>query len=74
MNIFGIEIQFKGKGNPNGNGTFQRRDLCDQIHKSVDEKLSCIPQIKTKVIRIETKLNLLLSKNGIEHDEKDDGE
>lgn len=38
--------------------------VCDVIHKSVDEKLSCIPEIKKTVIQIETKIDMFLAKNG----------
>lgn len=36
--------------------------VCDVIHKSVTEKLKCIPDIKTTVTQIETKIDILLEK------------
>ena len=39
---------------------FTEIKLCNQIHKSVDEKLECIPEIKKTVIQIETKIDMLL--------------
>jgi len=44
--------------------TYQRQDVAQQIQKSVDEKLDCIPSIKKTVIQIETKLDILLRNNG----------
>ncbi|KKM05281.1 hypothetical protein LCGC14_1755720 [marine sediment metagenome] len=33
---------------------YKNKEVCDAIHKSVDEKLSCIPEIKETVIEIRT--------------------
>ena len=33
---------------------YKNKEVCDEIHKSVDEKLSCIPEIKETVIEIRT--------------------
>ena len=38
--------------------------LCNEIHKRVDEKLDCIPDIKKTVTQIETKIDILLRNNG----------
>ena len=38
--------------------------LCNEIHKRVDEKLDCIPDIKKTVTQIETKIDILLKNNG----------
>lgn len=38
--------------------------VCDEIHKSVDEKLACIPDIKEKVTQIATKIDIFLEANG----------
>ena len=37
--------------------------LCNEIHKRVDEKLDCIPDIKKTVTQIETKIDILLRNN-----------
>jgi len=42
---------------------YTEKKVCDEIHKSVDEKLDCIPIIKDTVIRLETKMDILV-KNG----------
>jgi len=42
----------------------RRKDLCEQTHKSVDEKLSCLPEIKDTVTTIKTKIEMFLQKNG----------
>ena len=38
--------------------------LCNEMHKRVDEKLDCIPEIKKTVTQIETKIDILLKNNG----------
>ena len=43
---------------------YQNEKVCDTIHKSVDEKLKCLPAIKKSVTEIETKINIFLEKNG----------
>jgi hypothetical protein len=35
--------------------------LCNEIHKSTNEKLDCIPKIKDIVARLETKVDILLN-------------
>jgi len=37
--------------------------LCKEIHKSVNEKLECLPEVKKTLTQIETKIDILL-KNG----------
>jgi len=37
--------------------------LCKEIHKSTDEKLACLPDVKKSLTQIETKIDMLL-KNG----------
>ncbi|MDD4980266.1 MAG: hypothetical protein PHC54_03195 [Candidatus Omnitrophica bacterium] len=46
---------------------YKKSEVCNEIHKAANEKLNCIPEIKTKVTQIETKMDLLLTKNGIEY-------
>ncbi|KKM04952.1 hypothetical protein LCGC14_1759080 [marine sediment metagenome] len=36
------------------NKRFKDTKVCDEIHKSVNEKLECIPEIKETVIEIRT--------------------
>lgn len=42
---------------------YKEKKVCDVIHKSVEEKLDCIPEIKTTVTQIETKIDILLKNN-----------
>lgn len=35
---------------------------CTAVHKSVDEKLKCLPDIKDRTTRIETKIDIFLEK------------
>ena len=43
---------------------YKNEKVCDAVHKSVDEKLSCIPEIKETVTEIKTKIDIFLEKNG----------
>ena len=43
---------------------YQKKELCEIIHKNVDEKLACLPEIKNDVTEIKTKINIFLEKNG----------
>lgn len=43
---------------------YKGSQVCDEIHKSVDEKLKCLPDIKTSVTQIETKIDIFLAQNG----------
>lgn len=43
---------------------YKKIEVCDEMHKSVDEKLDCIPEIKDTVVRLETKMDILLKSNG----------
>ena len=40
---------------------YKKKEVCDEIHKSVDEKLECIPVIKDTLARVETKVDILLN-------------
>lgn len=40
---------------------YKKIEVCDEIHKNVDEKLSCLPEIKKSVTQIETKIDMLLN-------------
>ncbi|MGD0336713.1 MAG: hypothetical protein ABSB18_06400 [Candidatus Omnitrophota bacterium] len=58
----------KSGGKNNGHLTLIEADkryteikLCQQIHKNTDEKLTCIPEIKDTVARLETKVDILIS-------------
>ena len=42
---------------------YKKTEVCDEIHKSVKEKLDCIPEIKKTVTQIETKIDILLKNN-----------
>ncbi len=42
---------------------YQEKVVCEEIHKNVNEKLACLPEIKKSVTQIETKIDILL-KNG----------
>lgn len=43
---------------------YRKKELCEEIHKNVDEKLACLPEIKNDVTEIKTKINIFLEKNG----------
>ena len=43
---------------------FKENKVCDEIHKSIDEKLKPIPTIRDSVVEIKTKIDLFLKKNG----------
>ncbi len=43
---------------------YRKKELCEEIHKSVDEKLACLPGIKNDVTAIKTKIDIFLAKNG----------
>lgn len=43
---------------------YKKEEVCDEIHKSVNEKLDDIPDIKTTVTEIKTKIDIFLAKNG----------
>lgn len=42
---------------------YKEQKVCDEIHKSVNEKLDCIPEIKNTVTQIATKIDILLTNN-----------
>jgi len=46
------------------NKKFKDSKVCDEIHKSVDEKLTCMPIIKDTVARLETKVDIIIENNG----------
>lgn len=39
---------------------YKKAEVCDEIHKSVNEKLNCLPEIKETVTEIKTKIDILL--------------
>ncbi|NHZ87179.1 MAG: hypothetical protein GWP19_15115 [Planctomycetia bacterium] len=43
------------------NSRYKEANVCDEIHKNVNEKLDCIPEIKKSVVQIETKLDILIN-------------
>jgi hypothetical protein len=43
---------------------YKKKEVCDEIHKSVDEKLKDIPSIKDTVTEIKTKIDIFLEANG----------
>ena len=43
---------------------YRKQELCEEIHKNVDEKLECLPGIKNDVTEIKTKINIFLENNG----------
>jgi hypothetical protein len=46
--------------NSNTDNKYKKIELCDEIHKNVDEKLACLPEIKKVVTQIETKVDMLM--------------
>ena len=42
---------------------YTQTKLCEQIHKNVDEKLACLPEIKDTVTQIKTKIDIFLENN-----------
>ena len=68
MNIFGLNISLAGKNNGkltvnDADRRYKQVIVCDEVHKSIDEKLGCIPEIKDTVARLDVKVDILL-KNG----------
>ena len=43
---------------------YKKIEVCDEIHKSVTEKLNCLPEVKDTLARLETKVDILLNNNG----------
>lgn len=43
---------------------YKKAEVCNVIHKSVDEKLACLPEMKKSLTQIETKIDILLKNNG----------
>ena len=63
--LIGVKVALKDK--PSFKQTeerYQKKELCNEIHKSVTEKLDCIPTIKETVTRLETKVDILVKNNG----------
>ena len=42
------------------NKKYKEENVCDEVHKRVDEKLECIPGMEKRQVRIETKLDILI--------------
>jgi hypothetical protein len=40
---------------------YKKTEVCNEIHKSVNEKLECLPEVKKSLTQIETKIDILLS-------------
>ena len=47
---------------------YKELKVCDEIHKSVNEKLECLPAIKETVTEIKAKIDILLMNNGCKKD------
>jgi hypothetical protein len=43
---------------------YKKIEVCDEIHKSIEEKLSYLPEIQKSITQIETKMDILLKNNG----------
>jgi len=44
--------------------TYRKKELCDEIHRGVTEKLACLPGIQRSLIQVVTKIDILLKNNG----------
>jgi len=65
VGFVGVKVSLKDK--PSFSQTERRyvkKELCEEIHKSVNEKLDCIPTIKDTVARLETKFDIIIKNNG----------
>lgn len=40
---------------------YKEKNVCDEIHRSVNEKLACLPDVKKSLTQIETKIDILLN-------------
>lgn len=40
---------------------YKKTEVCDEIHKSVAEKLACLPEVKKSLAQIEIKIDILLN-------------
>lgn len=68
MKLGWLEIKVNLNGNSQltvdkADKRYKQVAVCDEIHKSVDDRLSCVPLIKDTLARVETKVDILL-KNG----------
>ena len=43
---------------------FKETKVCDEIHKSVQDKIQHLPEMRDRLIGIETKIDLLITTNG----------
>lgn len=73
VSLFSVSIAIlKLNKNNNKNGLtsdtadkkYKKIEVCDEIHKNVNEKLACLPEIKKSVTQIETKIDILIKNNG----------
>lgn len=63
--LIAVKVGLKDKVSyRNAEKRYKKIEVCDEIHKSVDEKLQCLPAIKKSVTEIETKIDMFLEKNG----------
>lgn len=47
-----------------GENGFKETKVCDEVHKSIEEKISCIPDMKDDVSYIKGKIDVFLKANG----------
>ena len=63
--LIAVKVQLAKKPSyKDANKMYQDKKVCEEIHKSVSEKLECIPDIKKTVTQIETKIDIFLERNG----------
>lgn len=63
--LIAVKVNLKDKiSYKDANERYKETKVCDEIHKSVNEKLECIPEIKETVTEIKTKIDIFLEKNG----------
>lgn len=43
---------------------YKKTEVCDEIHRAVNEKLECLPEVKDTLARLETKVDIILKNNG----------
>jgi hypothetical protein len=63
--LIAVKVNLKDKiSHKEAESKFVETKLCNEIHKSVDQKLSCLPEVKDTLARLETKVDILLNGNG----------
>ena len=65
-----IAIREKLKEKPSYDVTekrYMKKEVCEEVHKSIDEKLNCIPEMRTSLTEVKVKLDILI-KNSVKNE------